>query len=442
MRAAVLGGGVTGSVIARELAARGDDVVLYEAGPEIGGLVASHQIGGTPIEAFYHHIFTHETHIQDLIAEVGVGDKLEWLPSSVGIFHTDGHIWPFTSPRDLLAFEPMPLFDRVRMGATSLLAPYLSDWHKLDDVSAGDWIRRTMGRSAYETIWEPMLRVKWTGVYEDLPAAWVWARLSQRARSRDKDLGEKLGYMRGGFRSLYLALQDDLVARGVELRLNTKVRRITASGGRVTGVTTDDGHEVFDHVISTLPVPVFAGLAEGLPEDYRRRVEAVEYMWVICVILTMDRQVQPIYWVNVADRSIPFGAYIEHTNLLPTSDYDGNHIAYLGRYFPPPGRGAESDAESERLAHGDLYEIADEWIGHIAKLNPDFDRSWVTDVAPFRTAYASPLVQLGHGKRRLPFATPVDGLWLATMAQIYPDDRGQSEGVRLGLRAVQAIGRG
>jgi hypothetical protein len=48
-------------------------------------------------------------------------------------------------------------------------------------------------------------------------------------------------------------------------------------------------------------------------------------------------------------------------------------------------------------------------------------------------------VSLGHGRRRLPFATPVRGLWTATMAHIYPDDRGQSEGVRLGLDLVKTM---
>jgi len=325
----------------------------------------------------------------------------------------------------------------VRMGATSLLAPYLTDWRKLDDVPIEDWVRRLMGRRVLDEIWDPMLEVKWGEVREEVPAAWLWARLSQRQRSRNrKDMGELLGYMRGGFRSLYLALQDDLTARGVKLALNTPVRRIATTGSRVHGVETDAGFETFDSVVSTLPVPVFAALADGLPDEYRRRVEAVEYMRVICVILTLDRQVQPVYWLNVADRSIPFGAFIEHTNLLPTSDYGGNHVAYMGRYFAPP----RYSEQAARLADIDLDEVAEEWIGHLGKLNPDFDRSWVTSVAPFRTSYGAPVVKVGHGKRRLPFATPVDGLWLATMAQIYPDDRGQSEGVHLGLDCVRAMG--
>lgn len=436
MRIAVLGAGVTGGVIARELAGAGHEVVVYEASGEVGGLVASHEVGGTPLEIFYHHIFTHEHHIRDLIDELGVGDELEWLPSSVGILDADDRVWPFTSPRDLLTFGRIPLVDRLRMGVTSLLAPHLTDWRKLDDVPIEDWVRKLMGKRVLDEVWDPMLQVKWGEVRKEVPASWLWARLSQRQRSRDKkDMGELLGYIRGGFKQLYTALGDDLARRGVKVMLNTPVRRIVCGAGHAHSVETAEGTDTYDHVVSTLPVPVFARLVDGLPETYRRRVEAIEYMSVVCVILTLDRQVNPVYWLNVADRTIPFGAFIEHTNLLPTSDYGGHHVAYMGRYFAPPHYSAEAAA----LATGDLDEIAEDWIGHLAKINPDFDRTWVTSVAPFRTFYGAPVVKVGHGKRRLPFATPVDGLWLATMAQIYPDDRGQSEGVHLALDCVRAM---
>ncbi len=436
MRTAVLGAGITGSVIARELARRGDEVVVYEASPVVGGLVASHEVAGTPIEVFYHHIFTHETHIRELIEDVGVGDKLEWLPSSVGILNDGGRLYPFTTPRDLLAYDPMPLKDRVRMGAVGMLAPHVSDWKRLDDVSAYDWVEKRMGKAALETIWDPMLRVKWGEVYKEVPAAWLWARLSQRARSRSKKgSGELLGYLRGGFRQLYDALARDLEARGVKVLLDTKVDRIETEGQKVRGVTAADATEDFDRVVSTLPVPVFAEITGGLPDAYLSRLDAVEYMWVFCTTVTMTRSLSPVYWLNVADRSIPFGAYIEHTRLLPTADYGDQHVAYLGRYFAPP---SYSD-EARRLAEADPDELSEEWLGHLAKIDPEYDRSMITSIQPARTAYAAPLIRVGHNKRRLPFSTPVDGLWLATMAQIYPDDRGQSEGVRLGLDCVDTV---
>jgi len=435
MRVGVLGGGITGAVIAKRLAEQGHEVLLYEAGPEIGGLVASHTVGGTDLEIYYHHIFTHETSIIDLITELGVDKDLDWIDSSVSVLSADGVLRSFSTPKDILVFRPIPFFSRIRMGAAGVLAPYLFRWQQLDHTPAVTWARKLMGKKAAEEIWDPMLRAKWGELHTEVPAPWLWARMRQRSRSRGKGK-EKLGYIRGGFRKLYLALQNDLEAKGVKLHFDQPVQRVLTDGIKVHGVQTSAGIEELDHVVSTIPIPRLTSLLdEKVPASYRERLAQTEYMWVICVILTLDRQLTPYYWVNVADRSIPFGAFIEHTNLIPPSDYDGNHVVYLGRYFPP----ARYGEEAERLAQGNLNEIVGEWIEHLSRFNPDFDPTWIKKVIPFRTQFAAPVVRAGQGNRILPFATPVDGLWVATMTQIYPDDRGQSEGIHLAERCVQAM---
>jgi protoporphyrinogen oxidase len=59
-RSVVIGGGISGCVAALRLARAGREVVLLERGPNLGGLVVSFEIGGTPLECFYHHVFPNE----------------------------------------------------------------------------------------------------------------------------------------------------------------------------------------------------------------------------------------------------------------------------------------------------------------------------------------------------------------------------------------------
>src|SRR5437588_8958797 len=118
-RVVVVGGGIAGSSAALQLARGGDEVVLIERASNLGGLVVSFEVGGTPLECFYHHVFPHEREIQGLLAELGLGDRLGWYPSSVGIY-TAGRVWPFTTPADLLRFGPLPVTDRLRTGIGAL----------------------------------------------------------------------------------------------------------------------------------------------------------------------------------------------------------------------------------------------------------------------------------------------------------------------------------
>ncbi len=115
----IIGGGVAGLTAAYRLLQKGHRVRLFEAGPSLGGLVRTFEIGGEPIECFYHHVFTTDTAAVRLIQELGLGERLTWRPSTVGIFY-DGRIYPFMTPMDLLRFTPVGLIDRVRLGLMGL----------------------------------------------------------------------------------------------------------------------------------------------------------------------------------------------------------------------------------------------------------------------------------------------------------------------------------
>ncbi|MEK7872649.1 MAG: FAD-dependent oxidoreductase, partial [Chloroflexota bacterium] len=87
MKIAVIGGGVLGMAAAYELLKRGQQVALYERAPVLGGQVRTFDVGGGRLECFYHHLFTSDVDMIDLIHDLGLGDNLTWIPSRVGFFH-------------------------------------------------------------------------------------------------------------------------------------------------------------------------------------------------------------------------------------------------------------------------------------------------------------------------------------------------------------------
>ncbi|HVY08736.1 MAG TPA: NAD(P)/FAD-dependent oxidoreductase [Mycobacteriales bacterium] len=422
----IVGGGIAGAAAALRLAEAGREVVLFEAGERLGGLVVSFEIGGTPLECFYHHVFPHESHIRGLIDELGLTSKLDWLPSTMGVL-TGGKLWHFTTPLDILRFGPMTFPERVRMGIGGLRLQQWRNWESLDTVPAQEWLTRATGPAAVRELWEPLLRAKFGAAAPEVPAAWMWGRFAQRRGAR-KGSGEKLGYLRGGFRQVFDALAARLEEHGVEIRTKSRVGEIVATDGAVTGVTADGGDVETDTVLYTGALP---GITKLVPGEYADpKWTRAEGMGVVCSVIETDRPISDVYWTNVCDPSLGFGAIIEQTNLVPPSDYGGRHVTYLGRYFTA----AEAD-----IATTDAAALTDTWLDNLAAAYPSFDRSSVQAVHPFKTPYAAPLVTLGYRNRIPDLHAPLRGLYVATTAQIYPADRGMSEGVRIGGDAAAAI---
>jgi hypothetical protein len=75
----------------------------------------------------------------------------------------------------------------------------------------------------------------------------------------------------------------------------------------------------------------------------------------------------------------------------------------------------------------------------IRTLNPAFDPSWVGDRWSFGARFAQPIVTPGFRKRIPPFGTPIPNLFIASMFQVFPHDRGQNYSIELADRLVATL---
>src|SRR5581483_3575730 len=119
MNVGIIGGGFAGMTAAYELGKLGYRTVIFERMTELGGLAGTFEVEpGVRLERGYHHWFTSDTNIVAQMRELGLGDRVQWIASKTGWFY-GGKIWPWVTPRDLMTFTPLPLVDRVRLGATT-----------------------------------------------------------------------------------------------------------------------------------------------------------------------------------------------------------------------------------------------------------------------------------------------------------------------------------
>ncbi len=435
MRVGVIGAGAAGLAAAHELGKKGHQAHVFERAPFLGGQASTFDVGGGRLERGYHHLFMSDTHMVDLIHELGLGDKLAWIESKVGFFHGD-RIWRFTSPVDLLRFGPLPLWDRLRLGLVTLYLQKVKDGLKYEGSTAAEWLEKRVGRRAYQVVWEPMLRGKFGEHYSEISMTWLWGKIYLRVASRGKPWErEKLGYPMGSFGEVFDTLGARVsAAPGCEVHLSANVRRVVVDDGRASGLeveTAGEGPQVrdYDAVIATTPSYVFTRLVPPLPEEYSRKLTEVSYLAAVLMILVLDRPLTNMYWLNIADRTMPFVGVIEQTNFVDPSLYGGNHLVYLTNY---PSR-------SNPLYEMSGEDLLKEFLPHLRRVNPKFDPSWILEYHHHKVDAAQPIIGVNYSSRIPDIRTPIKGLYLANTTQIYPEDRGTNYSVRLGKEVAEAV---
>jgi protoporphyrinogen oxidase len=413
---------------ALRLAQRGNRVSVFEREPVPGGLAAGFRPAGESgpwLEKFYHHLFQSDHHAIRLITELGLGKDLTWHRPRTVVLH-GGRLHQLDSALSLLRFRPLPIWDRLRMGLALAYLKALNGSERLEGVVAGSWIRGQMGDRAADVVWDPLLRAKFGDAADTIALPWFWARVHHRSA--------RLGYLGGGFQRLYEALAAAVAADGGAIQLGREVTSIYRVGGRLTvehqsAGGGDETENTFDAVLSTLPTGLTARLSPQLPTEWRERHDPGPALGAHCLILALDRPLTDAYWVNINDPGFPFLALVEHTNMRSPAEYGGRHIVYLGSYRPM----------DDPVLRADPEQLLTDWLPALQRLNPKLDRSWVTQVWGFGAPFAQPIVTVDYAKRIPPFETPVPGLWIANMFQVYPHDRGQNYSIDLAERVAAAI---
>lgn len=419
---------MTGLVSAYIAAKNGWDVTVLESSSQMGGLLSTFPIGGTHLEHYYHHFFTHDAEILWLCKELGIEDKLIFRKTTMGVFRNK-KIYDFNTPTDLLKFDSLNLPDKLRFGLTSLYLAKIADWRKMENISALDWLYKYAGRGATDSLWKPLIDIKFGPYAKDVPIAWMIGRLAQRLNSR-KNNDERLGYLEGSLRVLLEYLLRALKENKVTLLTNARVTQLTARKKILTSVTTTLGKFNKGKFLFTIPTCYLSPLLRKVDSDYAKEIGAIEYFGVVCMILEMKQRLSDIYWLNIADPGYPFGGVMEQTNFIPSEYYNNSHIAYLPRYF----------ALSDPIAKMNSIQIQELMLPALEKIFPAFHKHLIKKMYVFKTNTAAVVCDINFSKKVPECKTPIKNMFLSTMAHIYPDERSCNNSIRIAAEACRVIG--
>jgi len=405
MHIAIIGGGVTGLTAAYELTKRGEKVTVFEKDQTLGGLASGFR---TPswdwhLEKTYHHFFTSDKAIITLAKELGMEKDLMILSPTTSVYWNNKQ-YPFDTPITILKFPGIPFLDRLRTGITAAVMKINPFWKPLEHVTAKQIFQPLNGNAAWKTIWEPLLGAKFGPYANDIAASWLWGRLYKRT--------PRLGYFRGGFSHFVDVLAASIKEQGGIIKTNTTVTSID--------------RKKFDAVLFTVPSRVATKLIT-FPEDYTRQLLSIPHLWAQTLILETDKPLlEKTYWLNMNDRSFPFIAVVQHTNMIDKKNYGDRHIAYIGNYLP----------DNHPYLSMNKEQLLKTFIPYLKKINAKFT---ILNSFLFTSPFAQPVHTTMYSTRAPKLETPLPHVYLANLDSIYPWDRETNYAVELGQNAAKKI---
>jgi protoporphyrinogen oxidase len=298
------------------------------------------------------------------------------------------------------------------------------NWRALEKTTVVEWMKKWAGKNVYEEMWEPMLIGKFGPYHQEVNMAWFWARMHARTT--------RLGTYVGGFQAFSDAFAEKLRERGVQMKLSTPLEGITeAPEGGLNLSYTGQTHQ-YDQCLVTTSPGLLAKFAPELSEAYLKELLKLKSMGAVVMVLSLKEQFskEGYYWYNIPKSAgFPFLSVVEHTNFVSKDHFNGEHILYIGDYL-------DQDHEYFSLSKEELLE---RFIPSLSRINPNFKPEWINKTWLFSSKYAQPIPLINHSKNIPAIKTPIDGLYFASMSQVYPWDRGTNFAVQKAREAAQLM---
>lgn len=232
--ALVVGGGVSGLVAARDLAARGLRVTLVEAADHLGGAVGAHEVAGLVLDSGADSYATRSRAVPDLLEELGLAERVVH-PSRAGswLYLPEGAVpAPSTGVLGIPADPTAPRL-RAALGRAGMVRASLDRrlpaFVGTTEGSLGGLVRARMGDRVLERLVAPFTSGVHSAHPDDLDVDAVAPGLRRALREHGSlgaaaaalrfasPAGANVAGLRGGMNALSEALVHDLERAGVKL---------------------------------------------------------------------------------------------------------------------------------------------------------------------------------------------------------------------------------
>ena len=377
-----------GLALARRLSDQGNNVSVYEADKQLGGLATYHDFGAFVWDRFYHVILPTDIHLLGFLSDIGLREQVGWSTTQTGFF-VDEQFHPLNNSIDFLRFPPLSLWSKFRLALTIIYCSRVNEWRRLEQITVDRWLIQLSGRKTFEKLWKPLLLAKLGVQYQRVSAVFIWSYIKRMFSARDSAAHkEQLGYISGGYRNVFETLRQNIVQAGGSVHTEAKVTGITPAAEHGIQLKLEDCTVNFDKVVFTAPTSILSRLVPDSLASVEERGLAVEYLGVVCVVLVTRQPMMPYYVLNIADARIPFTGVIGMTNVVPNTETAGLHLTYLPKYVTVDDPLLESSDD----------EVQMQFLAGIKLLFPEFEQKQIVSCHVNRASKVQPLQVVGFSK--------------------------------------------
>ena len=314
-RVVIIGGGITGLAAAYHLlerqkeTAQSFDILILESGPRLGGVLKTTERDGFLIETGADSFISEKPEAVALAKRLGISSRLIETNEQHrrSFIVRNGKLLPVPDGFQLLAptrFWPFITTDifswpgKARM-ALDLVIPRRENANGDDDESLAHFVRRRLGREAFERMAQPMIGGIYTADPEKLSLRATLPRFLEMERTHGSVIRAMWKQRRSGSNpavgkdvsgarySLFLSfdrgmqvLTDELSSRlrGC-IRLNTKTESLSLDESRTKwNIQLTDGSAIdADYICLAIPAYAAASLLQDADAELSRLLDQVEY---------------------------------------------------------------------------------------------------------------------------------------------------------------------
>ena len=370
MRICIAGGGLAGLSLGYMLRDSGVDFRILEKEERVGGLLRSEEISGYTFDTGGSHImFSKDEGILREMVNI-VGDVV--MHRRRTFIHYRGKFIKYPFENGIFMLPPEERFEILLDFVNNLSR------EKRNPENLRDFFVQMFGEKIVEKYLGPYNEKIWKRKLEDMAMAWESDRLPNPPVEdvlRAAVGLETEGYLhqlrffyplRGGIESLAKGIAREIAGR-ISTGTPVKEVRIRDDGIEVNG-------EIYDRMVSTIPLPLLAGMLGGEIEDMAKRLD---YNSVTVVGLGVRGKIPDFHWLYVPDPDIIFHRLAFLSNYSPNMAPSGKGTIIAEISHPPGESVGEPIGETieglEKIGINVEVEVAKAWENKYAYVVTNHD---------------------------------------------------------------------